>query len=358
MKKKLPFIIIFTALITLIVIYYLKYSQFYASIYTANSKNTTPISKEKNTYTILLLGYGGGTHAGTYLTDTIMIINLNTKNKTSTIISIPRDLWVKIPTNSHNGFHAKINSVYQMGLSKKNYPNLPSKYYGNQGAANLIKLIAGYITGIPIDYYIAIDFKGFVKAIDILGGIDVQVEKSFTDNKYPIEGKEEDLCGLEGEELENAYKISTESPEIAFPCRYETLSFQSGLQHMDGEKALKFVRSRYSSNDGGDFARAKRQHLFLEAVRKKILTIGFVPKIIPLMEELSNHIKTDIPSKVMQQMLFEAKENSNYKINHIIISTSNYLKESLSTDKQYILIPKEGIDKWGRLQKEIRSMIF
>jgi len=74
------------------------------------------VDKPKNTYTVALLGYGGGAHEGAYLTDTIIVAHLNYLTKKAALISIPRDLWVKLPTKSKNPFAAKINTVYQLQL--------------------------------------------------------------------------------------------------------------------------------------------------------------------------------------------------------------------------------------------------
>ena len=296
---------------------------------------------------MLIMGYGGGKHEGTYLTDTMMVGHIDTVKKTVTLISLPRDMWILVPTkNKDETFHAKINSIYQMGLLPRNYPAIESKYQSVQGAAELLKTILKRVTGLTIDNYAALDFTGFTKAVDLLGGMTVSVDKSFDDYKYPIDGKENDPCGKVGEELDKAEKEATESPELIFPCRYEQLHFDSGKQLMDGKTALKYVRSRQSTQDGGDFSRARRQQLFLEAVRQKVLNLGIVTKVVPLMDELEDNIRTDVTPEQMKQFLSEADNASQYKMSHFVLSTKNYLTESHSSDRQYILIPKLGVDRW------------
>ena len=138
-----------------------------------NKTGVQPSPKpEKTTYNFLLLGYGGGVHEGTYLTDTIMVAHVDTKIKKATLFSIPRDLWVSLPTKSGSDFHTKINSIYQLELFPKDYPDLKKIS---------TTTILSQITGLPIDGYVSVNFEGFTKAIDILGGIDIDVKKTFTD---------------------------------------------------------------------------------------------------------------------------------------------------------------------------------
>lgn len=330
-------------------------SAFYRHIYTPGS--TAKEEAKKTDFDIVLMGYGGGNHEGTYLTDTLMIAHIDTVTKKVTLISIPRDTWARIPGTGEKSLHAKINSIYQMGLFSKQFPAIIGKYRGEQGAAELIKDTLQYITGRDVDYYVAIDFAGFQKAVDVLGGVDITVDRAFDDYRYPVEGKKDDPCGKEGVDLEEAVKAATESPELIFPCRYEHLHFDVGPTHMSGETALKFVRSRQSAEDGGDFARARRQQLFLEALRKKIISIGFIPKIIPLMDEMGMHIRTDVPPEVLKKFVNEADNLGEYKIEHVILTTDNYLKATYSPDRQYILVPQEGVDRWVRLKKVISDTI-
>src|SRR3989344_2288158 len=103
---------------------------FYNKIHTEaqeTNKSEDQKNEEKSEYTFLLLGYGGGSHEGTYLTDTIMVVNLDIKTKKATLFSIPRDLWIKIPTKSGADFHTKINAAYQLELFPEDYPDLTQK---------------------------------------------------------------------------------------------------------------------------------------------------------------------------------------------------------------------------------------
>ena len=337
----------------------------FTSINTKSSIWGKAIPKEKKIFSILIMGYGGAGHEGAYLTDTMMVVRFDFEKNSAIIVSIPRDVWVQIPTKKDEDgnseqFYRKINSVYQTGLFKQNYPGVPEKYAGEQGASELIKESVAKIVGFEIDNYIAIDFDGFKQAVNTLGGVDIKVEKAFTDVEYPIDGKETDLCGMDpadtGKFME-LEKIATESPEVAYPCRYETLHFDAGMQHMDGETALKFVRSRHSLEDGGDFGRAKRQQVFLDAVRARVLNIGFIPKIIPLVDDLERNLRMDMPLALLNKFMGEAPSFGEYVTHQIVLDTDNYLVNDVSSDGQYILVSKDGLNNWSRLHKDIQTDI-
>lgn len=348
---------LFILLFILLIVFFIKTNNFYAKIYTHNTTVNQNNTKPKTQYALLLMGYGGGRHQGTYLTDTMMVLIADTKTNKSMLISIPRDIWVTVPTKSGSDFAAKINSVYQMGLSPNKYPDIPKKYQSLQGSANLAKEIASTIVGIPIDYYAVIDFAGFIKVVDVLGGVTVNIEKTFDDVKYPIEGKEDDPCGKSDIELEQAIQLATESPEIAFPCRYEPLHFDAGKTIMDGQTALKYVRSRQSAQDGGDFSRAKRQQLFLQAFKEKILSIGGLTKYFSILNELEDNIKTDIPLSMLKKYASEITSQDTYNFHSLVLDTDNYLNHSKSYDGQYILVPNEKNINWKKLHYDIAQTL-
>ena len=220
----------------------------------------------------------------------------------------------------------------------------------------MIKKTLRDVTGLTIDSYVAIDFESFQTVIDTLGGIDVDVKNSFEDKEYPIEGKETDLCGKQESDLEELEKIATESVVLAFPCRYETIKFSAGLNHFDGETALKFARSRHSLEDGGDFARAKRQQQVIEATVDKLLSPLFFPKLTNLMNGLEDKIQTDAVYTDLARVLKTAPSASQYKLKKIILSTDNFLTTDYSLDGQYILVPKKGVYQWQKIKQKISKL--
>jgi LCP family protein required for cell wall assembly len=200
--------------------------------------NSSELKTINNTVNILILGIPGGNHDGPNLSDSINVVHYDMKTNKITVIGIPRDIW-------SDTLQDKINSAYSYGEEKQ-----------KGGGLKLAKAEVAGIIGQPIPYGIVISFDKFRQLIDYLGGIDVTVERAFTDHDFPVTGKEDDTCGGDPD----------------YRCRYETVSFQKGLQHMDGTTALKFVRSRHAEGiEGSDFARNHRQQLVMSAVKNKII---------------------------------------------------------------------------------------
>src|SRR3989344_7580793 len=132
------------------------------------------LRKTEDGVNVLFLGIGGGKHDGPLLTDTIIYTSIDPKLQKITLISIPRDLWLP-------DLKAKINTAYAYGEERK-----------KGGGLLLTKAAVGKILGQPVDYVLRIDFNGFVKAIDMVSGVDVNIEREFEDLEYPIAGKETD----------------------------------------------------------------------------------------------------------------------------------------------------------------------
>ena len=187
---------------------------------------------------LLLLGIAGGTHEGPDLTDTMLVVSLKKDSPSISLLSIPRDIWSETLKD-------RINSAYHYGEEKR-----------KGGGKVLAKAIVEDVTGLVIYYVVIVDFSQFERLIDVVGGIDVVVPKAFIDTQYPIAGKENDECG----------------GDTTYACRYETVQFLEGLQHVDGKTALKYVRSRHAEGDEGtDFARGIRQQEVIVALKEKIM---------------------------------------------------------------------------------------
>ena len=316
----------------------------------------TPTPDPLAPYSILLLGYGGGKHEGGTLTDSIMVAKINPKNETINLISVPRDLWVSIPINNEEVVSKKINEAFSIGSDDKKYPNKKIEFTGEAGGGEMVKEVIGQILGFKIDYFASIDFDGFVKIIDILGGIDINVPYYWEDTKYPLETNINDSCGKTEEEITAlTATMSGEKLEDQFMCRYETLKFEKGQNHLDGITALKYTRSRHSKTNGGDFNRAERQKQIITATRDKVINIGFVTKIIPTINTLTRHIKTDIDISKMGEFVSKFGEISKYKINSIALTDQNVLMNSKSDIGQFILIPKAGENNWEEIHLFIEN---
>lgn len=234
-----------------------------------------------NKTNILILGIPGGLHEGPTLSDSITFVSYDRKKNRASSIGVPRDVWSET-------LQDRINSAYAYGEAKI-----------KGGGMRLAKAEVGAIVGIPIHYAVVINFQEFRDLIDLLGGVDIEVQRSFTDKKFPIEGKENENC----------------SGDPEFRCRYETVSFKKGLTHMSGETALNFVRSRNAEGDeGSDFARNQRQQLVMSAVKEKVVltVLSFnLPKIQKLYDSLNKLVERDMTNQqvaiIARHILFGGK---------------------------------------------------
>ena len=306
--------------------------------------------------TILLLGYGGAGHDGGSLSDVIMVAHINPKEKKVSLISIPRDLWVEIPIRSDISQSFKINHAYAIGLNDRNYPLKEPKYKGEGGGGVMTKEVIGEITGLRIDYFIAMDFDGFKKIIDALGGVQVGVPVTFDDNYYPIKGRENDTCGKSADEIAELHqKYSDTELHHQFDCRYEHIHFDKGSAEMTGEEALKFVRSRASAQHGGDFARSERQQALLLGLKDKFISLNALKNLDKLFNQFVGMVRTDLNLETTKKVIEMNGKPEDYKVSFINLTDQNVLVATKSFDGQFILIPKEGEGVYNGLQNFIGS---
>lgn len=343
--KKHKWILGILLFIFLIVIYWDKSSGSSVSNFVLGKKSS--LKEESGKVNVLLLGIAGAGHDGPNLTDTILVVSYDLQTRQVTLISLPRDLWL----DEHK---AKVNTLYQIGLSKGNGLEFVSKEIGD-------------IIGLSIPYVIRADFNGFVKAVDLVEGVDVEVEHPFDDYAYPLEGHANDLCGNTELEMDvsadQAKDLGVEPGKLKvllnqegkiataaarpqtdlvytdntvlkyFPCRFDRLSFKQGLTHMNGGTALKFVRSRHgTNNEGTDFARSRRQQLVLQAFKNQVLSLNTLTdpqKIINLMVTFGSSIETNFSQSQYLDFIKLAKEIKS--IHSFVIDESG--------DKPLLVIP-------------------
>jgi polyisoprenyl-teichoic acid--peptidoglycan teichoic acid transferase len=273
---------------------------------------------------VLLLGIGGGTHAGEDLTDTIIVLSLDNKNHAAALISIPRDIW-------SDTLKDKINSAYHYGEEKK------------KGSGMILsKVVAEDVIGMPIQYAILIDFSGFKDIVDLLGGIDVNVSSAFTDNDYPIPGKEQDTC----------------PGDPTNRCVYETVHFDAGRQHMDGARALIYVRSRHAEGEeGSDFARNRRQQEVLIALKDKVMhpfgwitphRLSLLPQIIDRATNTDMNVG-ELATVFKKYIRINESDVGKIAFDNLLTVAPQYLYNGL-----YVLVPTED---WNTVQTYIKSQL-
>jgi LCP family protein required for cell wall assembly len=268
--------------------------------------------EDRGRINILLLGMGGKNHEGGLLTDTIILVSLDTQEKKAALLSIPRDLSVPIEGRGWR----KINNINA-------YAELQEPGSGGLAVSQAI----GDILEIPIDYYVRLDFKGFVNIIDELGGIKVYVENTLDDKRYPIMGMED---------------------AEPYEARFEHLHIEKGWQKMDGELALKYVRSRHAAGvEGSDFARSRRQQKVLEAVKEKLLSkyVLFKPRMISsIINEIDEHVSTNLKIWEMVKLwnMFKDMESNDIINKGLNNSPNGLLVDMITEEGAYILVPRSG----------------
>jgi len=307
----------------------------------------TPTPDPMAPKSVLLMGYGGAGHDGGLLTDTMIIGRIIPKEKKVVLISIPRDLWVPMEVKYGTESAYKINAAFAIGSDDKAYPNKPKKYQGDNGGLVMARDVVGRVTGLAVDYAVAIDFSGFEKLMATLGGVFIDVPYTFEDKLYPVKGKEKDTCGKSDEDIaKTTATLSGTLLEQEFPCRYEILKFEKGKQFMDAGSALKFVRSRHSDVNGGDFGRSMRQQAFLLGIKSRLLSFSGATKIIPLITDALKMVDTDISFQDVTGMIERYGDPSKYTVSSVYLTDQTVLMLSTSSNGQSILVPKTGSEDW------------
>ncbi|MFI5240506.1 MAG: LCP family protein [Candidatus Saccharimonadia bacterium] len=241
---------------------------------------------------ILLLGIGGAGHPGGSLSDTMMIVSIDPSSKSVAMLSIPRDLWVQIPGHGY----AKINAA------------------NAYGGPDLAKSVVSSIFGVPINYYIQLDFAGFRQAVDEVGGIDVVNGNNLSDPNYPCDDESGNIC---------PYYLA------------------AGSYHLDGTQALKYVRCR-EGTCGTNYGREDRQRQSLLALQKNALALGTITnpvKLSSLIGIVGNHLRTDLNLSDIAKL---SSMLSSVTASNVVSSGLEAITTSGWIDGQSVVLPKTG----------------
>lgn len=210
---------------------------------------------------ILFVGFRGGDPIKEdcpFCTDTLILLTVDPTSKTAGMLSIPRDLWVNIP-----GFgYSRINTAWTLGRGSK----LPGG-----GAALTMKTVSQFI-GVPIDYYVQVDFDTFVDIIDLIGGVDI-------DNHETL--------------LLDPVSHGRDYPKFRLTC--------CGVRHLNGREALAYARCRYEKQGckGGDIRRAERQQKVIFGIRDKVLSPENFPHLLSQAPRLYNTFSAGIHTNML-----------------------------------------------------------
>ncbi len=226
----------------------------------------TPGSGER--LNVLLMGVdagGGREHA---LTDTMIVVSVDPVGKSVSMASVPRDL-VDVPLGDGRTFDPKLNSL--MSYAGRHPDEFP------EGGIRSLQDAIGALLGIPIHYYATVDMAGFVRMIDAVGGVDINVKQALDDPRY------------------QAYGVG------------RGWSVTVGRHHFDGAEALAYARIRRSEGQT-DFTRADRQQEVLVALRSQVDRGDALFSLPGLLDAVGRTIRTDLPPERLPDLAVLADE--------------------------------------------------
>lgn len=276
-------------------------------------------------------------HSGGELTDSIMLLSVDTTNNRAFMMSIPRDLWVDSPTDGYT----KINAVYKYGqdykFSESGYPD------GGMGA---LEKVVGENLGIPIHYYALINYTAFRQAVDAVGGIDVTIQSTDPRGLYD---PSRDWTGPRG------------TPLVKLP---------NGLNHLNGQAALNLARARGDAYGAygyaqSDYTRTANQRLMLVALKDKASSTGTALnpiKIASLLDSFGNNVTTDFKTTEVRRLYDISKKIPSDKITSVGLNDvdgkgKNLLASYRASGGQSAIIPAAGRDDYTAIQAYIQTLM-
>jgi LCP family protein required for cell wall assembly len=270
---------------------------------------------------VLLLGIGGPGHDGADLTDTILLMSIDPINKNAALLSIPRDLWVKIPNNGYQ----KINAAYPDGKAASRSKSEKDKI--NSGL-NLLDQTLEPVLGIPIHYHALVDFAAFKQGVDSVGGVTFNVPEALYD------------------------------PTIAWENHNNPYIAKKGVQTMHGQQALLYARSRETSSD---FARGQRQRQLLLALKEKIFSLGTLSnpvKIASLLDSFGNNVYTDFSSNDIVRLQQIGSKIPSSSVGSLDLTTPPHnLVTTGNMNGLSIVEPRAGLTDFDAIQSYIRNAL-
>ncbi len=277
---------------------------------------------------ILIMGFGGSGHDGAYLTDSMVIMSLIPSSHHTTLISVPRDLWVQYPPNSGN--YGKINAVYPSAAGADN----TNPVAGGNAAAQKVSLV----TGLQVNYWMTVNFAGFRKFIDAIGGVDVNVPDSFN-ACYP------------------------KNDDASINASWIKIQFNKGLQHMNGATAIEYARAREPVEVCGmgtslnqaeltDFGRSRRQQLIMQAALSKLKDWHTWPSLYSAMDALKGTLYSNLSLADLSSFALKMDLNGAHKLG---LTNNNVLVDS-SANGQYILAPRNN--DWQAIINYVKQGLY
>ncbi len=277
---------------------------------------------------VLMLGIGGEGHEGAYLTDTIIIASIDPVQNEAALLSVPRDLWVK----KANGGAGKVNEVYANARESELVKSKDKGAANKAGVAATQKVLTE-VLGIKLDYSVVADFNGFIKAINAVGGVQINITPQLAVS-------------------ERLWDDVHKKPYF--------LDVKEGLQQFDSTRALFFSRSRYTSGRG-DFDRAERQRALIVALKEKIQSAGTYSnpvKVTQLMSAFGDNVRTDLSINEVMRLYDIGKSITPDKVASIgLTDKPNVLIEPGSINGLSVQVPKAGLFKYTDIHSFVRNSL-
>ncbi len=294
---------------------------------------TTKLKGEGNgRVNILLAGNSADDagHSGGDLTDSVMLVSIDTVNNKAFLLSIPRDLWVHVPGDGH----AKINYVYVAGKNN----NFSADGYPNGGMGALEQTVSQDL-GIPIDYYALVNYRAFQQAVDSVGGIDLNIRSNDPRGLY--------------------------DPNIDWTTKGPLVKLTNGAHHLGGQQALDLARARgdaYNSYGfaGSDFDRTDHQRQMMVALKSKAISAGVLAnpaKLSSLTDAIGNNVQTDFKLNEVHRLYDVTKKIDNSNIQSLSLNDANgisLLGSYAAPGGQSALIPAAGLDDFSGIKAFIK----
>lgn len=270
-------------------------------------------------------------HNGGQLTDSIMVISIDTKNNKAFMLSIPRDLWVRVPGDGRQ----KINGAYVVGentnYKRDGYP---------EGGMGALEQVVSQNLGMPIQYYALVNYNAMKQAVDAVGGVDITV-------------KSDDPRGLY-------------DPNIDWTTKGPLVKLTNGPHHLNGQQALNLARARGDSYRsygfaGSDFTRTENQRQLLLALKTKAVSAGTLAnpaKLTNLSDAIGNNVQTDFKLSEVRRLYDIMKNVSNNNIQSLSLNDANgksLLEGYTTAGGQSALVPAAGVDDFSDIQAFLRQ---
>lgn len=299
----------------------------------ALQKNITPASlngEGDGRVNILMLGKGGPGHEAPDLTDTILLASIDPIQNEAALLSVPRDMYVE----DADGNEMKINAIYSSAKQKK-LSQVGDSDADKQSAEDVglkaLKDTVSEILGVPVHYYVMVDFTAFKDSIDTVGGITIDVKEPLYDAS---------MAWLNGG---------------------SSLLADEGLQTFNGTRALMYARSRYGSSRG-DFDRTERQREVILALQQKVLSVGTFSnpvKVIELLNTLGNNVRTDLNGREELQRLYEIAQNipGDKFVSVGLADPPNVLVATDNIGGLSVVVPTEGLFQYDNIQSYVRNTL-